>query len=108
MKGRECLWNMKSEHYTNVKAGKNALQEVMHWQNVPELTVQDVKLKIRTIRIWCAAELAKVIQSIQEKKKIVVTHTTFMCRNCCGSNKHTNSCMVNVFHELRCQRLFFF
>jgi len=25
MKGRECLWNTKSEHYTKVTAGKDAL-----------------------------------------------------------------------------------
>jgi len=56
MKGRECLWNMKSE-YTNTIAGKNALQEVVHWLNFPKLTVEKVKLKIGTIRISCAAEL---------------------------------------------------
>jgi len=58
MKGRECLWNTKSE-YTNVTAGENALQEVVHWLNFPKLTVEDVKLKIRTIRINCAAELLR-------------------------------------------------
>lgn len=58
MKGRECLWNMKSE-YTNITAGKDALQEVVHWLNFPKLTVQNVKFKIRTIRISCAAELLR-------------------------------------------------
>jgi len=58
MKGRECLWNMKSK-YTNVRAGKNASQEVVHWLNYPEFTVEDVKSKIRTIRISCAAELLR-------------------------------------------------
>jgi len=47
---------MKSE-YTNTIAGKNALQEVVHWLNFPKLTVEKVKLKIGTIRISCAAEL---------------------------------------------------
>jgi hypothetical protein len=58
MEGRECLWNMKSE-YTNIIAGKNALQEVVHWLNFPKLTVEKVNLKIKTIRISCAAELLR-------------------------------------------------
>jgi hypothetical protein len=101
MKGRKCLWNIKSEHYTNITAGENSLQEVVHWLNFPELTVEDVKLKIRIIRIKCAAELAKVIQSEKKSRwptlhfcaeNVVVQTSTFIpawrmyCTNL-GDNK---------------------
>lgn len=56
---RKCLWNNKSEHYTDITAGENSLQEVARWLNFPELAAEDVKLKIRTVCIRCAAELVR-------------------------------------------------
>jgi hypothetical protein len=51
-----------SEHYRRNTDRENALQEIVHELNFPELAVQDVKLKIKTIRSRFAAELAKVIK----------------------------------------------
>jgi hypothetical protein len=47
---RECLRNTKCEHCSSNTARENALQEVVQELNFPEVTAQEVKLKIKTIR----------------------------------------------------------
>jgi hypothetical protein len=56
------LWSTKSEDYRNGIAGDNALQGTVLELDFQEPTVGDVKFKIKTVRTWCAAELAKVIK----------------------------------------------
>jgi hypothetical protein len=63
MKDRECLWNKKSEHSRNKTGRENALKEIVQELDFPNLTVEDLKLKIKTIRSRYAAELGKVIKS---------------------------------------------
>jgi len=54
-----CLWNTKSEHCRKKPARESALQETVEELNFPELTAEDVKLKIKTFRTRCAAEQTK-------------------------------------------------
>jgi hypothetical protein len=67
IKDRECLWITKSQHCRNKPARENTLYEIVHYFNFSELTVEDVKLKMETIRTRYAAELAKVIKSENKK-----------------------------------------
>jgi hypothetical protein len=82
-KDLECLWNTKCEHCRSNTARHNGLQEIAQELNFPELTVDDVKLKIKTNRTRYAAELAEAIRS---GKKVVQAYRTFMCQNCFVSN----------------------
>jgi len=50
MKKRDCLWNTEFEHCRKKTDRANALQKIVQELNCPELAVQDVKLKIKTIR----------------------------------------------------------
>jgi hypothetical protein len=47
-----------------VKIGPSKIVQELDF---PELTVEDVKLKVHTVRTGCAAELAKVIKSKQNE-----------------------------------------
>ena len=53
--------------------------------NFLEVTIQDIKFKIKTIHAMYTAELAKVIKS---DKSDVDLHN--MCRDCFGSKKHSH------------------
>jgi hypothetical protein len=64
LRNHECLWNVKSENYRNIC--DKALEEMVKQLNIPDLTQEDVKLKIKSIRNRFSSELAKVLKS--EKK----------------------------------------
>jgi hypothetical protein len=67
LSSQECLWNVKSENYINRNIRDKALEEMVKQQlNIPDLTQEDVKLKIKSIRSRYSSELAKVLKS--EKK----------------------------------------
>ena len=74
-------------------ARENVQREIVQELNFPELTVQYVIWKIKTLGIRYATELARVIKS----EKVVQVYTTFTCRNCCGSNKHIHPCLVFLY-----------
>jgi hypothetical protein len=65
-KDRECLWNTKSEHYTNQKARKNALQENCVGAEFSGIWSKGRKFKIKIIRTRYAAGLPKVRQPEEE------------------------------------------
>jgi hypothetical protein len=44
---QECLWNVKSENYRTRNIRDNALEEMVKQLNIPDLTQEDVKLKIK-------------------------------------------------------------
>ena len=46
LRNQECLWNVKSENYRNRNIRDNALEETVKQLNIPDLTHEDVKLKI--------------------------------------------------------------
>jgi hypothetical protein len=47
LRNQECLWNVKSEHYRNRNIRDKALEEMMKQLNIPDLTQEDVKIKIK-------------------------------------------------------------
>jgi len=49
-RNQECLWNVKSENYRNRNIHNKALEEMVKQLNIPDLTQEDVKLKIKSIR----------------------------------------------------------
>jgi hypothetical protein len=59
----ECLWNVKSENYRNRNIWDKALEEMVKQLNITDLTQEDVKLKIKSIRSRYSSELAKVLKS---------------------------------------------
>ena len=63
LRNQECLWNVKSEHYRNRNIQDKALEEMVKELNIPDLTQEDVKLKIKSIRSRYSSELAKVLKS---------------------------------------------
>jgi hypothetical protein len=58
--------------------------------NFPELAIQDVKLKIKTFRIRCAAEQAKV-RKWQKKKECAGLHDIYVSKFIFCSNFHRAS-----------------
>jgi hypothetical protein len=62
MKDRECLWNKSLNTIEIKQLVKYALQKIVQVLKLPDLSVEEVKLKIKTIRTRYAAELAKVIK----------------------------------------------
>ena len=46
LRNQECMWNVKSENYRNRNIRDNALEEMVKELNMPDLTHEDVKLKI--------------------------------------------------------------
>jgi hypothetical protein len=100
VKDRQCLWNTKSEHCRSSTARQNALQGIAQKPNFPKLTVEDVKLKIKTVRTRYAAELAKVTKNKIKKNwcrptphlrtEIVLVQTiTFIPAWCLYSTNHS-------------------
>lgn len=63
LEDRQCLWNTKTKDYRNKLTRSNALKEIVNELNFPGLTVEDIKLKIKTIRTRYSSELSKVQQS---------------------------------------------
>jgi hypothetical protein len=98
---QECLWNVKSENYRNRNIGDKALEETAKQLNIPDLTQEDVKLKIKSIPRRYSSELANILKSKKKKKKkkVVLAEMISMYRNYSGSNKLIYSCVpfVDVF-----------
>ena len=63
LRNQECLWNVKSENYRNRNVRDKALEEMVKQLNTPDLTREDVKLKIKPIRSRNSSELAEVRKS---------------------------------------------
>jgi len=47
LSNQECLWNVKSENYRNRNIQDKALEEMVKQLNIPDLTQEDVKLKVK-------------------------------------------------------------
>ncbi|KAK9727948.1 Alcohol dehydrogenase transcription factor Myb/SANT-like [Popillia japonica] len=65
MKDRQCLWNTKAETRKNKVYRENALKEIVKELNIQDVTVEDIKLKIKTIRTRYSSELTKVNKSVK-------------------------------------------
>jgi len=63
LSNQECLWNVKSENYRNRNIRDKALEEMVEQLNIPDLTQEDVQLKIKSIHSRYSSELAKVLKS---------------------------------------------
>ena len=63
LRNQECLWNVKLENYKNRNIRDKALEETVKQLNIPDLTQEDVKLKIKSIHSRYSSELAKVLKS---------------------------------------------
>jgi hypothetical protein len=93
------------EHCRSNAARQTALLETVQKLGFPELTAEDVKLKLKTVRTRCVAELAKAIKS---EKKVMQAYMIFMGLNCFVSNKHIHPCVALAVHEPECQQRLFF
>lgn len=60
----ECLWNFNSDDYKNVDLRKNALIQMCSDLNIKGFTVEDLKIKIKTIRSTYCIELAKIEKTL--------------------------------------------
>ena len=96
---QECLWNVKSENYRNRNIRDKALEEMVKQLNIPDLTQEDVKLKIKSIRSRYSSELARALKFEERKKKVVLTETISVYRNYSGSNKLIYSCVLFVLQD---------
>ena len=65
LRNQECLWNVKSENYRNRNIRDKALEEMVKQLNIPDLTQEEVKLKIKSIRTRYSSELTKVLKSLK-------------------------------------------
>jgi hypothetical protein len=63
LSNQECMWNVKSGNYRNRNIRDKALEEMVKQLNIPDLTQEDVKLKIKSTRSRYSSELAKVLKS---------------------------------------------
>ncbi|KAL1501801.1 hypothetical protein ABEB36_007059 [Hypothenemus hampei] len=59
----EELWNPKLELYRNNGARKRALSDIIKRMNKPNLTVSDMKIKIKNIRTTYKRELTKILKA---------------------------------------------
>lgn len=53
------MWNVKLENNRNRNIRDKALEEMVKQLNIPDLTQEDVKLKIKSIRSRYSSELAR-------------------------------------------------
>jgi hypothetical protein len=63
LSNQECVWDVKSERYRNLNIRDKALEEMVKELNIPDLTPEDMKLKIKSIRSRYSSELGKVLKS---------------------------------------------
>ena len=63
LRNQECLWNVKMENYSNRNIRDKALQEMVKQLNIPDLTQEDMKLKIKSICSRYSSGIAKVLKS---------------------------------------------
>lgn len=64
----ECLWNNRIEAYKDRTAKSNALEAILKELNMPDLTPNDIKLKIKSIRTTYKRELTAVLKSLRNQK----------------------------------------
>jgi hypothetical protein len=76
-------------------SGCKALKELVKQLNIPNLTQEDVKLKIKSIRSRYSSEQAKVLES----EKSGAGRDDIYVRNYSGSNKLIYSCVLFVLQD---------
>jgi hypothetical protein len=117
LSNQECSWNIKSENYRNRNIRDKTLEEMVTQLNIPDLTQEDVKLKIKSIRSRYSFELAKVLKSEKSgagRKTVLETflndfytyldlHLSIQLTMCL---MHLICCLI--IHGLTHQRRFFF
>jgi len=59
----ECLWNIISDNYKNRERREEAYESMRSALNLPGLSVDDIKTKIKTVRTNYKSELNKIINS---------------------------------------------
>jgi len=59
----ECLWNISSDNYKNRERREEAYESMRSALNLPGLSVDDIKTKIKTVRTNYKSELNKIINS---------------------------------------------
>lgn len=62
-RGSDCLWNPHSRYYSNKVRRGQACRRIAEEFNLPGLTEEDVRKKIRTIRTRYVSEVAKIRRS---------------------------------------------
>ena len=62
-RNHECLWNNKSENYHKTNIREKAYKTLHSELNLPQLSVNDIRAKIKTIRTRYCSELAKIRKS---------------------------------------------
>jgi hypothetical protein len=62
-RNHECLWNNKSENYHKTNIREKAYETLHSELNLPQLSVNDIRAKIKTIRTRYSSELAKIRKS---------------------------------------------
>lgn len=60
---QECLWKISSNSYKNRDTRDKAYESICSALNLPGLSVNDIKTKIKTIRTNYKCELNKVLKS---------------------------------------------
>lgn len=65
----ECLWNPKLDEYKFKDARERALEAIVQEIETPNLTIIDIKNKIKSIRTTYKRELTTVLKSKQEVSK---------------------------------------
>ena len=62
-RNHECLWNNKSENYRKTNNHEKAYKTLHSELNLPQLSVNDIRAKIKTIRTRYCSQLAKIRKS---------------------------------------------
>jgi len=62
-RNHECLWNNKSENYHKTNIREKSYRSLHSVLNLPQLSVNDIKAKIKTVRTRYCSELAKIRKS---------------------------------------------
>jgi hypothetical protein len=62
-RNHECLWHNKSEDYHKTNIREKTFKTLHSELNLPQLSVNDIRAKIKTIRTRYCSELAKIRKS---------------------------------------------
>jgi hypothetical protein len=62
-RNHECLWNNNSENYHKTNIREKAYKTSHRELNLPQLSVNDIRAKIKTVRTRYSSELAKIRKS---------------------------------------------
>lgn len=65
----ECLWNPRIEEYKNKSARNAAFDAMLAELQIPDLTANDIKLKIKSIRTTYKRELSTVLKAEANRTK---------------------------------------